>query len=51
MTIGHKYAIDWDACVHAILSGFGSAICVYLNYYAAINMTGITGKLLLIFSV
>jgi len=45
MTIGHKYEIDWDACVHAILSGFGSAICVYLNYYAAVNMTGITEPL------
>jgi hypothetical protein len=42
-TIGHKYNIDWDAFVHAILSGFGSAVCIYLNYYAAVHMTGITG--------
>lgn len=40
MSVGHKYNIDWDAFIHAILSGVGSAICVYLNYYAASGMTG-----------
>mmetsp|Transcript_1659 Transcript_1659/g.3029 ORF Transcript_1659/g.3029 Transcript_1659/m.3029 type:complete len:261 (+) Transcript_1659:180-962(+) len=44
-TVGHKYNIDWDAFVHAILSGVGSAICIYLNYYAAVHMTGITEPL------
>ena len=43
-TIGHKYNIDWDAFVHAILSGVGSAVCIYLNYYAAVHMTGVTGE-------
>ena len=42
-TIGHKYDIDWDAFVHAVLSGVGSAICVYLNIFAAVHMTGISG--------
>ena len=41
--IGHKYDVDWDAFVHAIISGIGSAICIYLNIYAAIAMTGIPG--------
>ena len=42
-TIGHKYNIDWDAFTHAVLSGIGSAICVYLNIFAAVHMTDITG--------
>lgn len=44
-SIGHKYQIDWDAFVHAILSGIGSSICVYLNIYAAVHMTGVTEPL------
>lgn len=44
-TVGHKYDIDWDAFVHAFLSGVGSTICVYLNMYAAVHMTGITEPL------
>jgi hypothetical protein len=44
MSVGHKYNIDWDAFIHAILSGVGSAICVYLNYYAASGMTGFPGE-------
>jgi len=43
MQIGRKHEIDWDAFIHAILSGVGSAICVYLNVYAAVHMTGISG--------
>ncbi len=34
-SIGHGYDVDWDALVHAFLSGVGSAICIYLNMYAA----------------
>ena len=44
-TIGHKYDIDWDAFFHAILSGVGSAVCIYLNIFAAVHMTGISGKM------
>ena len=44
-TIGHKYDIDWDAFVHAFLSGVGSAVCIYLNIFAAVHMTGISGKM------
>ena len=46
MQIGHKYDIDWDAFVHAIISGIGSAICIYLNSNAALAMNGITGMYL-----
>ena len=42
-SIGHKYDIDWDAVVHAIVSGVGAAICIYLNRNAAVEMNGITG--------
>mmetsp|Transcript_2633 Transcript_2633/g.3505 ORF Transcript_2633/g.3505 Transcript_2633/m.3505 type:complete len:265 (-) Transcript_2633:783-1577(-) len=45
MAIGHKYNIDWDAFVHAIISGFGSAVCIYLNMYAAVAMNGISEPL------
>jgi len=44
-TIGHKYDIDWDAFFHAILSGLGSAVCIYLNIFAAVHMTGISEPL------
>lgn len=44
MQIGHKYDIDWDGLVHATITGVGSAACIYLNTYAAVAMTGITGK-------
>lgn len=44
-SIGHKYDVDWDAFVHAIISGFGSAICIYLNSNAALSMNGITEPL------
>jgi shikimate kinase len=44
MQIGHKYDVDWDACIHAIISGIGSAICIYLNIYAAVPLNGIAGK-------
>lgn len=44
-TIGHKYDVDWDAFVHAVLAGVGSAICVYLNIFAAVHMTEITEPL------
>ena len=39
-TIGHKWNVDWDALVHAVISGVGSAVCIYLNIYAASHMTG-----------
>mmetsp|Transcript_20899 Transcript_20899/g.26385 ORF Transcript_20899/g.26385 Transcript_20899/m.26385 type:complete len:265 (-) Transcript_20899:199-993(-) len=45
MQIGHKFDIDWDAFVHALVSGIGSAICIYLNMYAAVAMNGVTEPL------
>jgi len=44
-TIGHKWNVDWDALVHAIISGIGSAVCIYLNIYAASHMTGVNEPL------
>lgn len=44
-TIGHKWNVDWDALVHAIISGIGSAVCIYLNFYAASNITGLNEPL------
>lgn len=40
MIVGHKYEVDWDALVHAIITGLGSAACVWLNVYASEEMTG-----------
>mmetsp|Transcript_26222 Transcript_26222/g.40094 ORF Transcript_26222/g.40094 Transcript_26222/m.40094 type:complete len:259 (-) Transcript_26222:212-988(-) len=40
-TIGHRNKVDWDACIHAIITGVGAAICVYLNVFAAEHMTGV----------
>mmetsp|Transcript_22890 Transcript_22890/g.33529 ORF Transcript_22890/g.33529 Transcript_22890/m.33529 type:complete len:262 (+) Transcript_22890:99-884(+) len=41
MQIGHKYEIDWEAFVHAVITGVGSAMCIYLNIYAATHLTGV----------
>lgn len=46
--IGHKYDIDWDALVHAIISGVGSAACIYLNSNAAVAMNGISGMYIMV---
>lgn len=46
-TIGHRNKVDWDACVHAAITGVGAAICVYLNVFAAVHMTGVTGMFIL----
>lgn len=31
ITLGKKRGIDWDALIHAIISGVGSSICVYID--------------------
>jgi hypothetical protein len=48
--VGHKYQVDWDGLVHATITGFGSAACIYLNIYAAVHMTGMPGTCFLPFS-
>jgi len=40
-SIGHKRNIDWDALVHAIVTGVGSLSCVYLDYFASETLTGV----------
>jgi hypothetical protein len=42
--IHKKYEIDWDSFIHSIISGFGSAICIHLNIFAAVPLTGYPGK-------
>lgn len=38
--IHRTYEVEWDSFIHSIISGLGSAICIYLNYYAAIPLAG-----------
>jgi hypothetical protein len=35
-----KGGVDWMAFVHAILSGYGSLMCVWLNVFSAETLTG-----------
>ena len=32
--------VCWEGFLHAVLSGLGSAICVYLNHFAAVEISG-----------
>ncbi|CAJ1928265.1 unnamed protein product [Cylindrotheca closterium] len=41
-TIGDWKKVKWFSFWHAVLSGYGSLICVLLNYFAAYRMTGYT---------
>ena len=38
-----KRGIDWDAAVHAIITGVGSACCIYLSSNAASHLSGVSG--------
>lgn len=37
-----KRGIDWDAAVHAIITGVGSACCIYLSSNAASHLSGVS---------
>jgi len=43
LQLGHKYCIDWDALLHAIITGLGAAACIYLNTFAAVSINGVSG--------
>jgi len=45
MTIGHKYDVDWDALVHAFITGWGAVACVYLNIYSSEEISGVSEPL------
>lgn len=36
----HRHEFDLDGFVHSLITGVGSASCVYLNIYAASSLTG-----------
>ena len=44
LTLGNKWGIDWLAFIHALVTGVGGIICVYLDFYAAEAMTGLPGE-------
>jgi hypothetical protein len=41
-TLGKRHGIDWLAFVHALVSGIGGILCVYLDFFAAVKMTGLS---------
>mmetsp|Transcript_2225 Transcript_2225/g.5797 ORF Transcript_2225/g.5797 Transcript_2225/m.5797 type:complete len:296 (-) Transcript_2225:43-930(-) len=41
VAFGKKQGVDWLALVHAIVSGYGSFICVYLSFAEAPMLTGV----------
>jgi len=45
LVLGKKYKVDWDAFIHAVLSGTGSAMCYYLDIFAAVDMRGVSEPL------
>ena len=46
----HSYrGVEWYALLHAILTGWGSLVCVYLDLYASETLTGIPGMYFIIY--
>ena len=46
----HSYrGVEWYALLHAILTGWGSLACVYLDMYASETLTGIPGMYFIIY--
>jgi TLC domain len=41
LTMGHWRGVNWYALVHALVSTAASFICLYLDYYASAQLTGI----------
>lgn len=44
VTLGKWLGIDWLAFVHALVTGIGGMLCVYLDYSAAESITGLPGE-------
>jgi TLC domain len=40
-SLGKRHGIDWLAFVHALVTGIGGILCVYLDFFAAVQMTGL----------
>jgi len=40
-TLGKRWGIDWYALLHALVSGIGGFICVWLDLFASEKLTGI----------
>ena len=43
VAVSNKRGVDWYCLLHAIITGVGSCMCVWLNVFAAETMTGISG--------
>lgn len=43
LALGKRLGIDWLAFVHALVTGIGGILCVYLDFRAAEAMTGLPG--------
>ena len=39
-TLGDRHGIDWLAFIHALVSGIGGILCVYLDFFAAETYDG-----------
>mmetsp|Transcript_38549 Transcript_38549/g.93245 ORF Transcript_38549/g.93245 Transcript_38549/m.93245 type:complete len:285 (-) Transcript_38549:55-909(-) len=40
--IGNWKGVKWFSFIHAVVSGYGSLICMLLSYFAAVQLTGTT---------
>lgn len=43
LTCGKKAGIDWLAFIHALITGVGGILCVWLDWFAAETLTGLPG--------
>jgi hypothetical protein len=46
VAVNNKRGVDWYCLFHAIITGVGSCMCVWLNTFAAETMTGTSGALM-----
>ena len=44
IVLKNNHDFDLDAFIHALITGIGSAMCVYLDYFVAEELTGTSGR-------
>lgn len=45
MVMKQKFGVNWYSFLHAIVTGLGSFVCVWLDVFAAVPMTGVSQPL------
>jgi hypothetical protein len=45
ISFGSKKGVDWYALIHALVSGYGAVMCVWLDFFASKKLTGVAEPL------